>query len=159
VITTAGSQAKCDVCRTLGADRAIDYTREDFTEVIKSETQGRGVDVILDMVGGDYIDRNIRSLAEDGRLVNIGFQSGSLVTVDFMRVMLKRLTLTGSTLRVRSADVKAAIARAVEEHVLPLLKHGRVRVVLDRQYPLTDAKEAHRRMESSQHIGKIVLTI
>ncbi len=120
VITTVGSAEKCEVCRKLGATRAIDYTTEDFVEVVKAETGGRGVDLILDIVGGDYVERNIRSLADDGRLVNIAFQKGSKVTIDLMRVMLKRLTLTGSTLRIRSAEVKAAIARAVEEKVLPL---------------------------------------
>jgi NADPH2:quinone reductase len=157
VIATAGTAEKCAVCRDLGAARAIDYTAEDFVEAVKEETGGRGVDVILDMVGGDYVERNIRSLAEDGRLVNIGFQKGSQVTVDMMRVMLKRLTLTGSTLRVRTGEVKAAIARAVEANVLPLLADGRVRVLVDGTYPLRDAADAHRRMESSRHIGKIVL--
>jgi NADPH2:quinone reductase len=159
VITTAGSAAKCEATRTLGAARAVDYTAEDFVEAVKAETGGRGVDVILDMVGGDYVDRNIRALADDGRLVNIGYQNGSVVTVDMMRVMLKRLTLTGSTLRVRSTEVKAAIARAVEEHVLPMLADGRIRVIVDRTYPLALAAEAHRRMETSQHIGKIVLNV
>ena len=117
------------------------------------------MDVILDMVGGDYVDRNIRALADDGRLVNIGYQAGSKVTVDVMRVMLKRLTLTGSTLRIRPAEVKSAIARAVEANALPLLAAGRVRVVIDSTYPLSEASAAHARMETSQHIGKIVLTV
>jgi NADPH2:quinone reductase len=159
VITTAGSAEKCAACVALGATRAIDYHDEDFVEVVRAETGKRGVDVILDMVGGDYIDRNIRSLADDGRLVNIGYQSGSVVTLDMMRVMLKRLVLTGSTLRIRPTEVKGAIARAVETNVLPLLADGRVRVVLDRTYPLANAADAHARMESSQHIGKIVLTV
>ncbi|MEE8579014.1 MAG: NAD(P)H-quinone oxidoreductase, partial [Hyphomicrobium sp.] len=115
VITTVGSADKCAACLKLGATRAVDYTREDFVEVVKTETEGRGVNVILDIVGGDYVERNIRSLAEDGRLVNIAFQKGSKVTIDLIRVMLKRLTLTGSTLRIRSEDVKARIARAVED--------------------------------------------
>ena len=114
VYATAGSAEKCAACVKLGADRAIDYTTEDFVDIIKAETAGRGVDVILDMVGGDYIERNIKSLADDGRLVNIAYQKGSSATVDFMRVMLKRLTITGSTLRVRTPEVKAEIARAVE---------------------------------------------
>ena len=159
VITTAGSPEKCAACLTLGATRAINYRDEDFFEVVRAETGKRGVDVILDMVGGDYIDRNIRSLADDGRLVNIGYQSGSMVTVDMMRVMLKRLVLTGSTLRIRPTEIKGGIARAVETNVLPLLADGRVRVVLDRTYPLGNAADAHARMESSQHIGKIVLTV
>lgn len=159
VITTAGSAEKCTACVALGAHRAIDYTREDFAEVVKAATEGRGVDVILDMVGGDYVDRNIRSLADDGRLVNIGYQQGSKVTVDMMRVMLKRLTLTGSTLRIRPTAVKGAIARAVAENALPLIAEGRVRVVIDSTFPLSEAGKAHARMEESQHIGKIVLTV
>jgi NADPH2:quinone reductase len=159
VITTAGSPEKCAACLALGATRAINYHDEDFFEVVRAETGKRGVDVILDMVGGDYIDRNIRSLADDGRLVNIGHQAGSVVTVDMMRVMLKRLILTGSTLRIRPIEIKGGIARAVEANVLPLLADGRVRVVLDRTYPLGNAADAHARMESSQHIGKIVLTV
>lgn len=159
VIATAGSAAKCKACRALGAQRAIDYTQEDFVEVVKAETGGRGVDVILDMVGGDYVDRNIRSLGDDGRLVNIGYQSGSKVTVDMMRVMLKRLTLTGSTLRIRPTEIKGAIARAVETHALPLLAAGKVKIVVDSTFPLKQAGAAHERMEGSQHIGKIVLTV
>ena len=126
--------------------------------MVKAETGKRGVDVILDIVGGDYVERNIRSLAEDGRLVNIAFQQGSKVTIDLMRVMLKRLTLTGSTLRIRSDEVKAGIARAVEEKVLPLLAEGKVRVVMDSTFPLAEAAKAHARMDES-HIGKIVLTV
>ena len=117
VIATVGSPEKVVACLQLGATRAVDYKTEDFAEVVKAETGGRGVDVILDIVGGDYVERNIRSLADDGRLVNIAYQSGSKVTIDMMRVMLKRLTITGSTLRIRSAEVKAGIARAVEEKV------------------------------------------
>jgi len=158
VITTVGTEEKCQACRELGATRAIDYTREDFAEVVKAETGKRGVDVILDIVGGDYVERNIRSLAEDGRLVNIAFQQGSKVTIDLMRVMLKRLTLTGSTLRIRSDEVKAGIAHAVEEKVLPLLAEGKVRVVMDSTFPLAEAAKAHARMDES-HIGKIVLTV
>ena len=159
VIATAGSVQKCEACLALGAHRAVDYGREDFVEAVKAETGGRGVDVILDMVGGDYVDRNIRSLADDGRLVNIGYQSGSKVTVDMMRVMLKRLTLTGSTLRIRSTRVKGEIARAVETHALPLVANGKVKIVIDSTFPLARAAEAHARMETSQHIGKIVLTV
>ncbi len=158
VITTAGSPEKCAVCRDLGAVRAVDYKTEDFVEAVKAETGGRGVDVILDMIGGDYVERNIRSLADDGRLVNIAFQGGSKVTIDMMRVMLKRLTLTGSTLRIRPAEVKAAIARQVEDKALPLVADGRVKVVIDRTFPLRDAAAAHARMDDA-HIGKIVLTV
>lgn len=159
VITTAGSEEKCVAARALGADVAIDYKTQDFASVVKEATAGRGVDVILDMVGGDYIDKNIRALADDGRLVNIGYQSGSQVTTDMMRVMLKRLTITGSTLRVRTTEVKGAIARAVETKVLPLVTSGKVKVVIDSTFPLTRAADAHARMESSQHIGKIVLEV
>lgn len=159
VFATAGSTEKCEACRALGADYAINHRTEDFAETIKRETQGRGVDVILDMVGGDYLDRNIRSLADDGRLVNIAFLNGSSATIDFMRVMLKRLTITGSTLRVRPQDVKTGIARAVEQHVLPLIAEGKIRVPVDSTFALAEAADAHARMESNAHIGKIVLTI
>ncbi len=158
VITTVGSQEKCRTCLDLGVTRAVDYTQEDFVEVVKAETEGRGVNVILDIVGGDYVERNIRSLAEDGRLINIAFQKGSKVTIDLIRVMLKRLTLTGSTLRIRSADVKAGIARAVEEKVMPLVAEGRIKTVMDATFPLAEAGKAHARMDES-HIGKIVLTV
>jgi NADPH:quinone reductase len=159
IYATAGSVEKCAACVNLGADRAIDYTTEDFAEIIKAETEGKGVDVILDMVGGDYIERNIKSLADDGRLVNIAYQKGSTATIDFMRVMLKRLTITGSTLRVRSPEVKASIAAVVESKVLPLIADGRIKVHIDSTFGLADASAAHMRMESSQHIGKIVLRV
>lgn len=158
VITTTGSDEKCAAARDLGADRAINYRTEEFLEVVKAETGGRGVDVILDMVGGDYIERNIRALADDGRLVFIGFQSGSKADIDFMRVMLKRLTITGSTLRIRPAEVKAHIARKVEVEVLPLLAAGDVKILVDSTFPLAQAADAHRRIESSNHIGKVILT-
>ena len=158
VIATAGSPEKCAVCRELGATRAVDYRTEDFVEAVKAETGGCGVNVILDMVGGDYVDRNIRSLADDGRLVNIAYQAGSKVTVDMMRVMLKRLTITGSTLRIRPAEIKAGIARAVEQTVVPLIADGRIKVVVDATFPLTDASAAHERIDTA-HVGKIVLTV
>ena len=158
VIATAGSQEKCAVCRELGAVRAVDYKTEDFAEVVKAETGGRGVNVILDMIGGDYVERNIRSLADDGRLVNIAFQGGSKVTIDMMRIMLKRLVVTGSTLRIRPAEVKAAIARQVEEKAVPLVADGRVKVIIDHTFPLAEAAAAHARMDEA-HIGKIVLTV
>jgi NADPH:quinone reductase len=159
VIATAGSAAKCEACRKLGADRAVDYTKEDFVVAVQDATGGAGCDLILDMVGGDYVDRNIKCAAEDGRIVNIAFQKGGQVTVDLQRMMLKRLTLTGSTLRIRTTDVKGRIARAVEEHVLPRLADGRVKVVIDSTFPLASAADAHRRMESGTHIGKIILTV
>ncbi len=159
VIATAGSAEKCAACVSLGATRAVDYTKEDFVEAVKDATAGKGVDVILDMVGGDYVDRNIRSLADDGRMVNIAYQKGSKVEVDMLRVMLKRLTITGSTLRIRPTAVKGAIARGLETNVLPLLADGRLRIVMDSTYPLRDAAAAHARMDGGQHIGKIVLTV
>jgi NADPH2:quinone reductase len=157
VIATAGSAEKCAACFALGADRAVDYTREDFVEAVKDATGGKGCNVILDMVGGDYVERNIRSAAEDGRIVNIAFQKGGLVTVDLQRAMLKRLTLTGSTLRIRSTEVKGRIARGIEDNVLAMLADGRIKVPVDSTYPLAKAAEAHARMEAGQHIGKIVL--
>ncbi|CCB64215.1 NAD(P)H-quinone oxidoreductase [Hyphomicrobium sp. MC1] len=159
VFTTVGSDEKCEEVRKLGADVAINYRTQDFAQVIKTETAGKGVNVILDMVGGDYIEKNIRSLADDGRLVNIAFQRGSTATVDFMRVMLKRLTLTGSTLRIRSNEVKGDIASAIAEKVVPLIASGKIKIPLDSTYPLADAAEAHKRIDSGAHIGKIVLTI
>jgi NADPH2:quinone reductase len=159
VFTTVGSDQKCEAARALGADVAINYRNEDFAQVIKNETSGKGVNVILDMVGDDYIEKNIRSLADEGRLVNIAFQKGSTATIDFMRVMLKRLVLTGSTLRIRSNEVKGGIARAIEEQVIPLVVAGKIRVPIDGTYPLERAAEAHARMETSAHIGKIVLTV
>ena len=158
VITTTGSDAKCEAARSLGADRAVNYRSQDFLEAVKDATGGRGVDVILDMVGGSYIEKNIRALADDGRLVYIGFQSGSKAEIDFMRVMLKRLTITGSTLRIRPADVKAHIARRVETEILPLLASGEVKVPIDSTFPLVQAADAHRRIEEGTHIGKIILT-
>ncbi len=159
VIATAGSAAKAQACLDLGADRAVDYRSEDFVEVVKDATAKRGVDVILDMVGGDYVDRNLRSLADDGRLVNIAYQKGAKVEVDMMRVMLKRLTITGSTLRIRPTAIKGGIARAVEAQVSPLLTGGRVKVVMDSTFPLAEAAAAHTRLDAGQHIGKIVLTV
>lgn len=159
VYTTAGSDEKCAACKALGADVAINYQRDDFAAVIKDATGGKGVDVILDMVGGDYIEKNIRSLADDGRLVNIAYQQGSKATVDFLRVMLKRLIITGSTLRVRSDDVKAGIAKNITEHAVPKLVAGAIKIPVDSTFALADAMAAHERMQSSAHIGKIVLTV
>lgn len=159
VIATAGSPDKCAACTSLGADRAVDYRAEDFVEVVKDVTGKRGVDVILDMVGGDYVDRNIRCLGDDGRLVYIAFLKGSKVEVDLMRVMLKRLTITGSTLRIRPTEVKGRIARALEDKVLPLIGQGKIKVVMDSTFPLAEASKAHTRLDAGQHIGKIVLTV
>jgi NADPH:quinone reductase len=159
VIITAGSAEKCEACRKLGADVAVNYRSEDFVVATKSATDGRGADVILDMVGGDYIERNYEAAAVEGRIVQIAFQGSPKATVDFRRLMLKRLTHTGSTLRARSVVDKAAIARAVEDRVLPLVRAGKVRPLMDSTFPLVQAAAAHARMESSTHIGKIVLTV
>ena len=159
VITTAGSAEKCEACRRLGADLAVNYKSEDFVTATKAATAGKGADVILDMVGGDYIERNYEAAAVEGRVVQIAFQGSPKATVDFRRIMLKRLTHTGSTLRARSIADKGAIARAVEAHVLPLIARGKVKPVIDATFPLTQASAAHARMEASSHIGKIVLTV
>jgi NADPH2:quinone reductase len=159
VITTAGTAEKCQACRDLGADIAVNYKDEDFVAATKAATKGRGADVILDMVGGDYIERNYEAAAVEGRVVQIAFAGSPKATVDFRRIMLKRLTHTGSTLRARAVEDKGAIARAVEQHVLPLIAAGRVKPVIDSTFPLEQAALAHARMESSAHIGKIVLTL
>jgi NADPH:quinone reductase len=159
VITTAGTAEKCEACRKLGADVAINYKTEDFVAATKEATSGKGAELILDMVGGDYIERNYEAAAVEGRIVQIAFLGSPKTTVDFRRIMLKRLHHTGSTLRARSVADKGAIARAVEQNVLPLIVPGRVRPVLDTTFPLTAAAAAHTRMETSAHIGKIVLTV
>ena len=159
VFITAGGGAKCLACRDLGADYAIDYKAQDFVQVIAEETGGKGVDVILDMVGGDYLPRNIKCLAVEGRHVSIAFLNGPRAEINFLPVMLKRLTLTGSTLRPRSAADKAVIAQDLRDKVWPLLDEGRVAPVLFATFPLEQAVEAHRLIESSTHIGKIVLSL
>ena len=159
VYTTAGSAEKCAACEELGAERAINYREEDFVEVLKQATGKKGVDVILDMVGGDYIQRNIKAAARDGRIVNIAYLNGSKAEVDFMMVMLKRLTLTGSTLRIRSPAEKAAIADALRKTVWPLIEAGKVKPQLFKTFPLAQADKAHALMETSTHIGKIVLEV
>jgi NADPH2:quinone reductase len=158
VVTTAGSAEKCDAARKLGADLAINYKSEDFVAATKAGTGGKGADVILDIIGGDYIERNYAAAAVEGRIVQIAHQGSPRATVDFTRLMLKRLHHTGSTLRSRSVADKAAIARAIEADVLPLLAAGRVKPVIDSTFPFRQAAAAHARMESSAHIGKIVLT-
>ncbi|NQV84444.1 MAG: NAD(P)H-quinone oxidoreductase [Rhodospirillales bacterium] len=157
VITTAGSEEKCQACRDLGAERAVNYKDEDFVDAAKNFTGGVGVDVVLDMVGGDYIQRNIKALGPDGRHVSIAFLSGPKAEINFMPVMLKRLTLTGSTLRPLPVERKGEIAKALEETVWPLIASGEIAPVIHSTFPLIEAAEAHRLMESSQHIGKIVL--
>lgn len=159
VFTTAGSPEKCAACLELGAEAAFNYKTQDFVAEAKALTDNRGVDVLLDMVGGDYIPRNIDTMARDGRIVSIAFLNGPTAEVNFMPVMLKRLTLTGSTLRPRSISEKAAIADALREKVWPLLSSGRVKPLIDATFPLADAAKAHVLMEKSSHIGKIILTL
>ncbi|MDU8909895.1 NAD(P)H-quinone oxidoreductase [Aestuariicoccus sp. MJ-SS9] len=156
VYATAGSADKCAACARLGADRAINYREEDFVEVLRAEG---GANLILDMVGGDYIPRNVKALADDGRLVQIAFLQGPKVALNFAPVMMRRLTITGSTLRPQSDAAKAEIASALRDHVWPLLDAGTVAPVMDSEFALADAAEAHRRMEGSTHIGKIVLKV
>ncbi len=154
VFTTAGSDEKCRVCNDLGAERAINYREEDFVEILRAEG---GADLILDMVGGDYLPRNLKALADDGRLVQIAFLQGPKVELNFAQVMVRRLTITGSTLRPQSDLAKARIAEALASQVWPLLDSGRVAPVMDSEFALADAAQAHARLESSDHIGKIVL--
>jgi len=159
VLVTAGSAEKCEACRELGADVAINYKTEDFVAAAKQATSGRGADVVLDMVGGDYVERNYEVAASEGRIVQIAFQGPPRASTDLWRLMAKRLTHTGSTLRARSIADKAAIAHAVEAKVLPLILASRVKPVIDSTFPLSQAGAAHARMETSLHIGKIVLTL
>ena len=159
VVVTAGSAAKLEACLRLGADAAINYREQDFVEEAKRVTGGRGPDVILDMVAGDYVARNMQCAAMNGRIIQISFLQGYQVNLDMRPLTAKRLTLTGSTLRPRSTAEKAEIARELESQVWPLLESGRCKPVIDSVFPLKDAALAHARMESSQHIGKIVLNI
>ncbi len=156
VFATAGSEAKCKACADLGAERAINYRDEDFVEILKGEG---GANLILDMVGGPYLPRNIKALADDGRLVQIAFLQGPKVELNFMPVMMRRLTITGSTLRPQSDQAKARIAADLRAHVWPLIEAGRVAPVMDSEYALTDAAKAHAHMEAGDHIGKIVLNV
>jgi NADPH2:quinone reductase len=159
VIVTAGSEKKCAACRELGADTAVNYKTDDFVAATKAATGDKGADVILDMVGGDYIARNYEAAAVEGRIVQIAFQASPKATVNFTRLMLKRLHHTGSTLRSRSIADKSAIARAVETKALPLLASGKIKPLVYNTFPLDQAASAHALMESSAHIGKIVLTL
>lgn len=159
VIATAGSKDKCDACLKLGADHAINYRDEDFVTAVKALTGGKGADVILDMVGGDYVDRNYKVAAEDGRIVQIAFLNGAKATANFALLMTKRLTHTGSTLRARPVEFKAGLARELEAKVWPLLAARRVAPVMDMIFSLKDAWRAHERMEEGRNIGKIVLDI
>ncbi len=159
VFATAGSDEKCAYCESLGAERAINYKTQSFADEIKAATEGRGANVILDMVGGDYVKDNIASAAADGRIVQIAFLKGSKVQIDLMPVMLKRLTLTGSTLRPRTPEFKAHLAGELERKVWPLLENRAVKVVVANSFQLAEAAAAHRLMESSGHMGKIVLLV
>jgi len=158
VFATAGNQEKCTACEKLGA-HAINYKTQDFVAVIKEATQGRGVDVILDMVGGDYVQRELNTLADDGRLVFINTMAGREATIDFRSMMQRRLTITGSTLRPRPVAFKGAIAKALREKIWPIIEAGQIKPVIYQTFPLPDASAAHALMESSRHIGKIVLTV
>ncbi len=157
VFVTTGSDEKCKACEALGAEKAINYRKEDFVAALKRHTDGRGIDVILDMVGGDYIPRNIDALAADGRLVFIAFLKGVRTEANFLPVMLKRLTITGSTLRARPVEEKAAIAKSLRRFIWPQIEANRIKPVIHATFPLAQAAEAHRLMESGTHIGKIVL--
>jgi NADPH2:quinone reductase len=159
VFATAGSAEKCRQCEALGAERAINYRSEDFVEAVKQATGGRGVDVILDMVGGDYVPRELACLADDGRLSLIAFLGGSKTTLDMSDIMRRRLTITGSTLRPRPVAFKGSVARELCEKVWPLIESGRIRPVIYRTFGLEQASQAHALMESSTHVGKILLTV
>ncbi|WP_079638308.1 NAD(P)H-quinone oxidoreductase [Sphingopyxis flava] len=159
VIVTCGSAKKCEAARALGADLAVDYSSEDYVAAVKAFTGGRGVDAVLDMVGGDYVPRNLAALAEDGRHVSIAFQRGAKAEIDMSDVMRRRLTLTGSTLRARSAEFKAALADEIHRAVWPLLCEGAWRPAMDEVFPLAEAAAAHARMQAGAHVGKIVLTV
>jgi NADPH:quinone reductase len=157
VIVTVGSQDKADACTKLGADHAINYKTQDFVAEVKTMTGGKGCDVILDMVGGDYVERNYDAAAVDGRIVQIALLGGAKATITIAKLMVKRLNHTGSTLRPRSNADKAAMVAAIEAKVMPLVREGRVKPLMDSSFPLEQAADAHRRMETSEHIGKIVL--
>jgi len=159
VYATAGTDAKCRACEQLGALVAINYKTSDFVEAVAELTSGRGVNLILDIVGGEYFERNLKALAVEGRLIQIGLQAGSRSSIDLRTVMQRRLTLTGSTLRNRSVAEKAAIARELEQHVWPLLGSGSVRPLVNRELPLEQAAEAHRLLEAGEIVGKVVLTV
>ena len=159
VLATAGSDAKCAACLALGAEQAFNYRTTDWVKAVHDATLNHGVDMVLDMVGGDYVARNLDALATEGRLVQIAFLKSSRVELDLMQVMRRRLTITGSTLRPRSPEEKGAIARQLAEHVWPLIENGAVKPVIHATFPMERAAEAHRVMEESRHIGKLILTM
>jgi NADPH2:quinone reductase len=157
VMVTVGSAEKARACEALGAVRAINYTQEDFVEAVRETTGGHGADVILDMVGGDYIERDLGAAAPEGRIVQIAFMKGSKVEIDLMRLMMRRLTLTGSTLRAQSPEAKARMAKSIEEHIWPLIAAGKFKPVMDSTFKLEDAAKAHAHIDDPGHVGKIVL--
>jgi putative PIG3 family NAD(P)H quinone oxidoreductase len=159
VFATAGTDDKARICERLGAARGINYRTEDFVEIVRHETAGKGVDIILDMVGGSYLDRNLQAAAVEGRLVIIAMLGGSKAELKLTQILTKRLTVTGSTLRARSLAEKSAVAAAVRDNVWPLLDQGRVRPIIYGEFPLAEAAAAHALMESSNHVGKIILTL
>lgn len=159
VLVTAGTGEKCQACEDLGAVRAINYKTEDFVEEVKKSTDGKGVDLILDMVGADYYERNVNCLAVEGRLVQIALQTGSKTNMDLLPIMIRRLTVTGSTLRPRSIEQKGEIASALRRHIWPLIEKGKIQPIIYKSFPLSDAAGAHALMESSTHIGKILLEV
>ena len=159
VIVTAGSQEKCHFCIDLGADLAINYHQQDFVEKIQHFTQDRGVNVILDMIGGDYFSRNLKCMAFDARLIQIALLNGIKAEINLLPIMLKRLTITGSTLRARNTQFKAKIAQQLEKNIWPLLAKKQIKPIIYQTFPLAEAAKAHALMESSQHIGKIILTV
>ncbi len=159
IIVTAGSDEKCEAAKRIGADHAINYKTEDFVARVKEITGGKGVNIVLDMVGGDYVPRNLQCLAEDGRHVSIAVQGGLQATIPLFEIMRKRLTLTGSTLRPRSVEFKSLLADEIHRTVWPFVAEGRLKPVIDKTFPLADAAGAHARMEAGDHVGKIVLTV
>ncbi|MGD9949938.1 MAG: NAD(P)H-quinone oxidoreductase [Desulfobulbus sp.] len=159
VFVTAGSEVKCEACRRLGADIAINYHRDDYVSIIHAATEGKGVDVILDMVGGDYIQRNLKVAARGGRIVNIAYLKGSKVEIDMLPILVKHLTLTGSTLRPRSTEEKACIALALRKNIWPLIARGQIKPQIAARFPLKDVADAHKLMERGEHIGKIILIV
>ena len=159
VMVTVGSEEKAHACVRLGALRAVNYAQEDFVEAVRESTGGHGANVILDMVGGDYIERNLKAAALEGHIVQIAFLKGAKVEIDLMRLMMRRLVLTGSTLRAQSTEAKARMAKAIEERVWPLIAEGKFKPVIDSTFKLADAAEAHRRIDDPAHIGKIMLVV
>jgi NADPH:quinone reductase-like Zn-dependent oxidoreductase len=157
VMVTVGNDEKARACEALGAARAVNYREEDFVEAVREATGGNGANVILDMVGGDYVERDLRAAALEGHIVQIAFLKGSKVELDLMRLMMRRLTLTGSTLRAQSPEAKTRMAKAIEQRVWPLIAAGKVKPVVDSTFDLAQASEAHRRIDDPDHVGKIVL--